>query len=68
MSIGQGLPQETPESVEENEFPHCPDCGAPLEFYEDWIVQNDALYIASGGYDGVGVSREWKCPGCDYRE
>jgi rubredoxin len=68
MAEETGKTLETPESVEENDFPHCPDCGAPLDYYEELEIENDMLYVASGGYDGISVSREWTCPGCDYRE
>lgn len=68
MSIGQELPQETPKTVEDSPFPHCPHCGAPLEFCHDYVIQNYMLYEASGGYDGGYEYEWWECPGCDYQE
>jgi len=68
MSIESGTSQETPESVENSPFPHCPQCGAPLQCYHDYVIENGALYEASGGYDGGHEYEWWECPGCDYQE
>jgi len=68
MTQGQEIKQQTHECGENCPFPHCPRCGAPLEYYHEKIIQNYMLYEASGGYDGVDEYESWDCPGCDYSE